>query len=159
MQFRSLIRKNKEMPREDCLALLREQKRGVLSVVGDGGYPYGTPMNHYYNDEDGKLYFHCGRIGHRLDALRANGKVSFCCTDAGTPIPGSWALQVKSVIAFGRVEIIDDPPRVFDIAARLSRKFTDDEAYIDEEIRRSGKATLLLAMTIDHLCGKIVKES
>lgn len=159
MKFRPLVRKNKELPREACLNLLRTEKRGVLSVIGDGGYPYGTPMNHFYNDEDGKLYFHCGRLGHRLDALRADGRASFCCTNAGTPIPGSWALQVNSVIVFGRVEIIDDRERVADIAGRLSRKFTDDEAYIREEIRRFGAATLLLSMTIEHICGKTVKES
>ncbi len=159
MEFRPLIRKNKELPREECLELLRNEKRGVLSVLGDGGYPYGTPMDHFFNDEDGKLYFHCGRIGHRLDALRANDKVSFCCMDGGTPIPGSWALQVRSVITFGRMEIIDERERVYDIAARLSRKFTDDEDYIAQEIERSGRGTLLLAMTIEHICGKIVTES
>ena len=159
MEFRPLVRKNKELPLEECLALLRQEKRGILSVIGDGGYPYGTPMNHYYNDEDGKLYFHCGRLGHRLDSLRANEKVSFCCTDEGTPIPDSWALQVKSVIVFGRVEIVDDRKLIVDVARRLSRKFTDDEAYIEDEIGRSGAATLLLAMTIEHICGKNVKES
>ena len=159
MEFRPLARKNKELPLQDCLALLRSEKRGVLSVIGDGGYPYGTPMNHFYNDEDGKLYFHCGRLGHRLDSLHANDKASFCCIEQGAPIPDDWALQVKSVIAFGRIEIIDDREKVYDIAARLSRRFTDDEEYIAEEIRRSGPGTLLLAMTIDHICGKIVKES
>lgn len=159
MEFRPMIRKNKELSREVCLKLLREEKRGVLSVMGDGGYPYGTPMDHYYNDEDGKLYFHCGRVGHRLDSLRVNDKASFCCMDSGLPIPGDWALQVKSVIAFGRVEIMDDQERVRDIAARLSRKFTDDEDYIAQEIKRFGRATLLLAMTIEHICGKIVTES
>lgn len=159
MEFRPLARKNKELTLEDCLELLRTEKRGVLSVHGDKGYPYGTPMNHFYNDEDGKLYFHCGKIGHRLDSLRANDKVSFCCVEQGTPIPDSWALQVRSVIVFGRIEIIDDKEQVYDIAARLSHKFTDNEEYISEEIRRSGPGTLLLAMTIDHICGKIVKES
>lgn len=159
MIFRPLTRKNKELPQIECLELLRHEKRGVLSVLGDGGYPYGMPMDHYYNDEDGKLYFHCGRIGHRLDALRVNDKVSFCCMDSGTPIPGSWALQVKSVIAFGRVEIIDDRKRVYDITARLSRKFTDDEDYIAQEIERSWRGTILLEMTMEHICGKIVTES
>lgn len=159
MEFRPLIRKNKELPREECIELLRREKRGVLCVLGDGGYPYGMPMDHFYNDADGRLYFHCGRIGHRLDALRACDKVSFCCMDAGTPVDGGWALQVRSVIAFGRMEIIDDYEQVCDIAARLSRKFTSDEDYIAEEIHRSGKGTLLLAMTIEHLCGKIVTES
>ncbi len=159
MDFRPLIRKNKELPLEDCLALLRNEKRGVLSVLGDGGYPYGTPMNHYYSEEDGKLYFHCGRLGHRLDSLQKDGKACFTCMEAGTPIPGDWALEVKSVIAFGRIEIIDDPKLVYETAAKLSRKFTDDEAYISAEIERSGPATLLLAMTVDHICGKKVKES
>lgn len=159
MEFRQLIRKNKELPAEECFELLRREKRGVLSVLGDGGYPYGMPMNHFYSDEDGKLYFHCGNIGHRLDSLRHHDKVSFCCIEQGTQIPGSWALQVKSVIAFGRIEIIDDKAQVYDIAARLSRKFTDDEDYIADEIRRAGPRTMLLSMTIDHLCGKIVKES
>ena len=159
MPFRELTRKNKALTAEECLELLRSEKRGVLSVIGDGGYPYATPMNHYYCDEDGKLYFHCGRLGHRLDSLRADGRACFCCTEAGTPIPCSWALQVKSVIVFGRVGIVDDRERVVQIAMRLSRKFTDDEDYIRDEIVRSAAATLLLVMTPEHISGKMVKES
>lgn len=159
MSFRPLIRKHLELPQAECLDLLRREKRGVLSVLGDGGYPYGTTIDHYYNDEDGKLYFHCGRVGHRLDALRRNDKACFTCTDGGTPIDGGWALRFRSVVVFGRVEIVDDAARAAEIAARLSRKFTDDEAYISAEIARSLKATLLLALTPEHICGKIVKES
>ena len=59
--FRELTRKRQALTREECLALLRSELRGVLSVQGDDGYPYGMPMNHYYNDADGKLYFHCGK--------------------------------------------------------------------------------------------------
>ena len=33
----------------------------MLAVNGDGGYPYASPMNHYYNPEDGCVYFHCGK--------------------------------------------------------------------------------------------------
>ena len=159
MPFRSLTRKKKELPLEECLTILREEKRGVLSVLGDGGYPYGTPMNHFYNDDDDRLYFHCGRLGHRLDALRQNDKASFCCIDAGTPIPDDWALQFRSVIVFGRIEIVDDPEKIVTISTALSHKFTDDESMIADEIRRSGAATLLLSMKIEHICGKTVKES
>ena len=81
--FREMIRKNKALPEEECIRILTEEKRGVLSVNGDGGYPYGTPMNHFYNAEDGKLYFHCGKQqGHRLDALAQDGRASFCVTVA-----------------------------------------------------------------------------
>lgn len=159
MVFRPLIRKNKELPTEECLELLRHEKRGVLAVLGDGGYPYAAPINHYYNDGDGKLYFHCGRAGHRLDALRNNDKACFTCTDGGTPIPGHWALEFRSVIVFGTVEIVDDAARLIAITTALSHKFTDDESYISEEIQRSGKAALLLVLTPEHISGKKVKES
>ena len=76
--FRELQRKNKQISMEECIELLKKETRGVLSVLGDGNYPYGMPMNHWYNEEDGKIYFHCGKSGHRLDALRKCNKVSFC---------------------------------------------------------------------------------
>ena len=106
--FRELIRKNKQLTMEDCIHVLKTETRGVLSVLGEGGYPYGTPMNHWYNEEDGCIYFHCGKLGHRLEALRACDKASFCTYDAGYRNEGEWALNVKSVIVFGRIEILDD---------------------------------------------------
>ena len=158
MKFRELVRKKKQLPPEDCAALLKEQKRGVLSVLGDGGYPYGTPMDHYYSEEEGVLYFHCGRVGHRLDALRLNDKASYCCLGEPEEIEGSWAKRIRSVIVFGRVEIIDDYDRMVDITTKLCHKFTDDEAYIRREIEQSGRGTLLLALHIEHMCGKEIVE-
>ena len=157
--FRELIRKNRELPREECVSLLKAEKRGVLSVLGEGGYPYGMPMNHYYCEEDGRLYFHSGNAGHRLDALRKCDKVSFCVYDEGYCKEGEWALNVKSVIAFGRIELVSDLDRIAAITAELSRKFTSDEDYIRNEIEKHAHRTLLLVMTVEHLCGKLVEES
>ncbi|MBQ8345805.1 MAG: pyridoxamine 5'-phosphate oxidase family protein [Clostridia bacterium] len=159
MEFRELIRIQKKLERQACVELLRRETRGVLSVCGDGGYPYGMPMNHFYCEADGCLYFHCGREGHRIDALRRCDKVSFCVYEEGRPIEGHWALTVRSVIVFGRMEIIDDPERVAQIATALSRKFTSDEQYIQREIELYGKDTLLLKLTPEHLCGKQVTEA
>lgn len=157
--FRELTRKNKQLSVEACVQLLKEETRGVLSVLGEGDYPYGMPMNHWYDEEDGKLYFHCGKAGHRLDALKKHNKVSFCVYDQGCRDAGEWALNVKSVIVFGTMEIIDDMDQIVDITAKLSRKFTQDEAYIQQEIKMHGPATLLLQLTPEHICGKMVKES
>ena len=54
--FRELVRKNKQLSHEECIAILKEETRGVLSVLGDNDYPYGMPMNHWYNEEDGNIY-------------------------------------------------------------------------------------------------------
>lgn len=157
--FRELIRKNKKISMEECVRILKTEKRGVLSVNGDNGYPYGMPMNHYYNEEDGKIYFHCGNVGHRLDALKRDGKVSFCVYDTGFCNPGEWALNIKSVIVFGTMRITDDLDRIVDITTKLSYKFTQDEEYIKEEIRNHAHRTLLLELTPEHICGKSVQEA
>ena len=157
--FRELIRKNKKLPMEECIQILKAEKRGVLSVNGDDGYPYGMPMNHWYDEEAGKLYFHCGNIGHRLDALKKDNKVSFCVYDKGYRLPDQWPLHIKSVIVFGTVTIVDDLEKIVDITTNLSYKFTQDDEYIRKEIENHAHRTLLLELTPEHICGKLVEES
>lgn len=157
--FRELAKKNKKISTEECIQVLKTETRGVVSVLGDDDYPYGTPMNHFYNEENGKIYFHCGKYGHRLDALKKHDKVSFCVFDQGYRNEGEWALNVKSIIVFGRMALIDDPEIVADISRKLSYKFTQDTAYIEKEIEESLRATLLLELTPEHICGKLVNES
>lgn len=157
--FREMMRKNRQLSMEDCAAILESETRGVLSVLGDDDYPYGMPMNHFYNQEDGKIYFHSGNVGHRLEALRKHNKVSFCVYDTGYRNEGEWALNVKSVIIFGTIEIIDDMEKIVDITTKLSYKFTQDEDYIQKEIKQSAHRTLLLQLTPEHICGKLVNEA
>ena len=155
-EFRQLTRIRQKLSDEDTIALLKKEKRGVLSVLGDNGYPYGMPMNHYY--EDGILYFHGGRIGHKIDALRNNPKASYCVYDEGFINEGEWFKRVKSAIVFGKVELIEDTDKIIEISRKLSYKFTQDDDYINKEIEKSAAKTLMLALHIEHVSGKIVEE-
>ena len=157
--FREMIRIRQQLATEECIDILKHELRGVLSVLGDDGYPYGMPMNHYYCEEDGRIYFHGGKSGHKIDAVRRDNKASFCVYDRGVRQEGEWFLRIRSVIVFGRIEIIEDPAKTVEISRRLSRKFTADENYIENEIVRSGPGTLLLALVPEHMTGKLVKES
>ena len=85
--------------------------------------------------------------------------MSFCVCESGMREGGDWALTVRSVIIFGRMEIVDDENEVRRIADPLCRKFTQDNAYIAKEIEQNVKATLLLKLTPGHICGKRVQES
>ena len=158
--FRPMVRQNKQLTKDVCIQILRQQNRGVLSVNGDDGYPYSAPINHYYNPDDGCLYFHTGRRtdSHRTESLRASDKVCYCVTEPGKPIPGDWALFVRSVVVFGRVEIIDDVEQILPVCAALSRQFTKDEAFIQKELDRFARGTYLLKLTPEHICGKQVEE-
>lgn len=157
--FREIVRKKQKLSNEACIAILKNEKRGVLSVLGDDGYPYGMPLNHYYNDEDGKIYFHSGKTGHKIDAIRKCDKVSFCVYDSGYHKDGHWALNISSVIVFGRVEIIGDAEKAIEISRRLSYKFTDDEAYIEHEVKHFASGVLVFAICPEHMTGKLVNEA
>ncbi len=156
--FREVARKKQVLPFEECLEILKGQLRGVLAVNGDDGYPYAMPLNHYYDEKDGCLYFHGGKKGHRIDALRKDPRASYCVMDEGRKLSGEWWLTFRSVIVFGKVELIEDEAVICDIAERLSHRFTDDDGYIKEEIENSAANTMLLKMIPEHITGKIVRE-
>lgn len=144
---------------DKVVEILEKEKRGVLSVLGDDGYPYGLPINYWYNKENGCLYFHSGKKGHKIDAIEANNKVSFCVYDSGYRKEGEWALNISSVIIFGKMYVIEDFEKSMEICKKLSLKYTPDMEYIEDEIRTYGKATLCYELRPEHITGKIVNES
>ena len=157
--FREMVKKNKAISPEDCIALLKQVPRGVLSVQGDDGYPYGVPTNFWYNDADGCLYFHSGKTGHKVDALKRCPKASLCVISQGIREENDWALSFESVIAFGKIEILDDHPRAMELTRLLSLQFTDDEAFIDGEIANYGHETLCFRLVPEHITGKRIREA
>ena len=157
--FRELVRKKQQISREECLEILKNEPRGVLSVLGDDDYPYGMPMNFLFCKEDGQIYFHGGKTGHKIDAIRRHDKVSFCVYDEGFRREGEWALNIRSVVVFGRVREVKDHARAMEICRRLSGKYTGDSAYIEHEIQFSGPGTLCLELIPEQITGKLVNES
>ena len=157
--FRKMLRIKQQLTKEECIDILKHEPRGVLSVLGDDDYPYGMPLNHFYCEEDGKIYFHGGKRGHKVDAIKRHEKASFCVYDQGVRREDEWFLHIRSVIVFGRIEIIEDKAKTYEISRLLSYKFTTDEKYIEDEIQSAGERTLLFALIPEHMTGKMVQES
>ena len=157
--FRSMRRIKQQISEEECVRILREEKRGVLSMHGEDGYPYGIPLDHWYNEEDGKLYFHGAKSGHKIDAIAKDNRVSYCVYDAGYRREGEWALNISSVVAFGRISPVTDEAKAAVICENLCRKFTDDEEYIRKELTNAMPRVQCLELTIDHMTGKLVNEA
>ena len=159
--FRNMRRFKQQISDEQCIQILKEQPRGVLSMLGDDDYPYGIPLDHWYCEENGKLYFHCARTGHKLDAVRKHNKVSYCVHDQGFRKEGDWTLNINSVVIFGRIRIVDDTEDDLRrrIATGLCRKFTDDEAFLQRELTHALPRAAFLELTPEHMTGKLVNES
>ena len=68
-------------------------------------------------------------------------------------------MNIKSVIVFGKIDIIDEQEKIVDITTKLSHKFTQDDEYIRKEIEQAAHKTLLLVLTPEYICGKSVTEA
>ena len=157
--FRKMQREKQALSREECIRVLREEPRGVLCVQGLEGYPYGMPMNFWYNEKTGTILFHGGKYGHKIEAIQQNNKVCFCVYDQGYRREGEWALNIKSVIVFGRIQQVEDYDAAMELSRCLSYKYTPDDEYIEKEIEKAGPGTLCLELIPEHISGKLVNES
>ena len=157
--FRKMRRSPQALSEEEIRDMLVRETRGVLSVQGDDGYPYGFPINHFYDEEDGKLYFHGADFGHHIDAIKRDPKVSYCVFGQDTQKEGDWAKYVKSVVIFGKAELIEDKDEVEKISRKLCSKFPCTAEYVETEIAKDLKRTLCFSITIEDINGKLVHEA
>ena len=155
--FRDLTRIKQKLSTAECREILKQEVRGVLALNGDGGYPYALPINFYFDEDNNKIYFHSGKAGHKLDAIANSDKVSFCVYDKGYHKDGHWSLNIRSVIVFGRIHIVDDWSD--ELMVGFCKRFTDDMDYICDEIKKFGSNTTVLCLNIEHMTGKLVNEA
>ena len=150
--FRPMRRSRQELSREECEAILKEGTSGVLALLGDGDYPYAVPLSYVY--EDGKIYFHCAKTGHKLDAIRRQEKASFCVIGQDELRSEELTTCFRSVIIFGRARILEQDDEIRDAAMALGLRFCPDGEKVEEEIRREWPALCCVKITIDHMSGK-----
>ena len=155
--FRPLKRIKQQLSEDECKEILLNEPRGVLSVIGDDNYPYALPINFYYDATENKIYFHTGKEGHKLDSIKKNNKVSFCVYDKGYHKDNHWSLNIKSVVVFGKISITENWSR--DMMVSFCKRFTDDIEYINSEIDKFQKNTIVMCLEIEHMTGKLVNEA
>lgn len=151
--FREMRRKDKMKSREEAVQILTECTNGVLSVIGDEGYPYGVPVSYVYKDE--KIYFHCASVGHKLDAIKAEPKVSFTVVGADNVAPEEFTTSYKSVVCFGKASIADSDEAKMGALNIIREKYSGDfpeegAAYIE----KFWDKTTVVIIEIEHMTGK-----
>lgn len=157
--FRKMRREKCELSKETAEKILREGIFGVLSLTGDDGYNYAVPIN--YAVEGNKIYFHSAKTGHKLDAIKNNNKVSFCVVDKHEVVAEEFTSYFSSVIAFGKIKIIEDNtnPEKLHALELLANKYSSN---VSEELREKElsrvNAVSIMVLEIEHLTGKAARE-
>lgn len=154
IMFREIRRNKKQiLSKVECEAILNSQTSGVLCVLGDEDYPYGVPMSYSYTDN--KLVFHGMKIGHKMDAIRNHNKVSFTVIETDQVVPEEYTTYFRSVIIFGKANVIEDLDKKREVLNSLVKKYSPD--YINdskEEIESKLGAVCIFEVDIEHMSGK-----
>lgn len=156
--FRDMRRIKQQISEDACKNVLINAPRGVLSMIGDDGYPYGIPLTYWYCEENGHIYFHGAGEGHKMDAIKACDKVSFCVMDEGYRKEGEWSLNINSVVIFGRIRVVENNDEKVRACATMCKKFTDDKEYMEREFRTAFNRVTVLELIPEHITGKLVNE-
>ena len=151
-------RKMNEISIEEAKTLLKECRIAVVAVNGDDGYPYAIPINFLYVEGANRIYFHGARVGHKFDALQASDKVCLTVMGAETIKKEAWAPYVKSAVVFGRCHTMETGEQSMAVLRAFAGKYYPSVELVEETIARSGKATQMFEIEVEHISGKEIQE-
>ncbi len=151
--FREMRRKRQQLTNERCISILQNVTAGTLALLGDNDYPYALPISFVYHE--GCLYFHSALTGHKVDAIRKCDKASFCVIEKDDIHPEKYTTFFRSVIAFGRIYIIDNEQEKLAAAKLIGNRYNPnhDEA-LQNEIEHGLSHMLAIRFDIEYLSGK-----
>ncbi len=142
-----------QLTEEQSIEILRKATAGVLSLCGANGMPYGVPLSHVYHD--GKLYFHSALVGHKLDLIRENANACFTVIAKDEIHPERFTTYFQSVIAIGKIRIVEDDEEKLRILEILGRRCNPNDAEaLAKELKSGASRCHALEMTIESLTGK-----
>ena len=139
-QFRGMRRKRQQLSEEESISILRKSTAGTLALLGDG---------------DGRLYFHSAMSGHKIDAIRNCDKASFCVIAKDDVQPEKYTTFFRSVIAFGRIHIVEDDAEKLETARLFGNRYNPNhEEALQKELEQGLSRMLMIRFDIEHLTGK-----
>lgn len=156
--FREMRRIKQELSLEEAKSLLMKNKRGVLSLNGEDGYPYAIPINFLYDEEENKIYFHGAKSGYKFDCIEKNNKACFVTYGDQELSENGWSYYLKSLVAFGEIEIIEDRDLAAKKLIELASRYYPSMSEINGVMERSFKNALVFSLNIQHMTCKRVHE-
>ena len=121
--------------------------------MADGdGMPYSVPLSLARTDEK-TFYFHCATEGKKLDILRERPRVCLTavskCKPTVGPKDGSFTLEFKSAIAFGKAEIVADDNEKREALRAICQRFLPNHMdAFDAAVERSMSRTAVVRITL-----------
>ncbi|MDR7870736.1 MAG: pyridoxamine 5'-phosphate oxidase family protein [Tissierellaceae bacterium] len=155
--FREMRRKKQLLTKDETVKILNACTSGVLGVNGDDGYPYTVPISYVY--EDGKIFIHCAKEGHKIDSIKRDNKVSFSVIEKDDIVQEEFTSYFRSVSIFGKARILTDDSEKEHALTLIIKKYSPD--FADERLKRvkdDTNRTCLIEINVEHMTGKAAIE-
>lgn len=151
--FRNIKLKENALDDKETIEIIIKGSFGVLSTIGEDGYPYGVPLNYtYFND---CICFHCALEGHKIENIDFNDKVSFCVVTKSDVLANEFDTDYESAIAFGKAFVVTDDSEKKDILLSVLNKYSSEYIKAGENyMKKFWDETKVVKIKIDYLSGK-----
>lgn len=153
MKNYEMRRANLEGDESTSRQILAEGSYGILSTVGEDGFPYGVPLNYAYDGD--KIYFHCAKdSGHKQDNILFSDKICFTVVTDSEVLVDKLDTKYKSVVVFGTAKkSVANREYAF---KQLLKKYAPEFSEFDsQEHKFDCKASDIYEINILKLSGKI----
>lgn len=151
--FRELRLQDNALPEEEAVQILKNGIYGVLALEGDDHYPYAVPINYAF--EDGKIYFHGAKEGHKVIAILRNEKASLCVVSKSEIVPDKFNCLFRSAIAFGKIHLISEETGMEKAMEAILKKYSSDFMAGGRKYFAAEKENMnVYEFDVEHLTGK-----
>lgn len=143
---------SREMDSQWALEVMRKAPYITVSFTRVDGSAYGVPLSLACTNED-VWYFHCAPEGDKLDAIAVHPEVCLSavtkCQPTVGPKDGTFTLQYRSAIAFGKAERVTDTEEKIEALRVISQRFLPKHMdAFDEAVQRSLHRTEVVRITL-----------
>ena len=142
-----------QLDNSEVLDIFKSNTTCTLALIGENGYPYSLPISYCY--DEGNIYFHCAKVGHKIDCIKNCDSISLSVIEHDEIIEEKFTDKYKSVVVFGKVEIIDDEKEIRRLCRKMCAALCPNVSDgIEKEIEQFIEQTAVVKITIEHMTGK-----
>lgn len=144
---------DRQLSPADTLAVLKRGDHGTLSVNGDDGYPYATPVNYIVVNDT--VYIHSAPYGYKIECLQKDSKCCFSAIVSAQIVPSQITATFESVVITGNVAFVEDKAeKRAALEAFVTQKHPGYEELGFQMIEKQIDKTAVLRLDVKEMTGK-----
>lgn len=150
--FKEMRRSELQLSEDETRKKLADCQYITLAMMGDNGYPYSLPISFVY--DEGRLFIHSYKSGHKVDALTNHEKVSFSAVCENEVNAAGFTVAYTSIVAFGRAKRLDEREKEHAIHLIIEKYSAPYKEKGERVVKSLWDKFTAFEIEIDHITGK-----